>query len=89
MTVGELREQLKRYDENEELDIRCLVDNNFYRGYVTDVYKLQVLQMQKAQPVTIELKVDCRMSIRQRFDMLGKMVEEAIERNSYFNMIHD
>ena len=32
--------------------------------------------------MTIELKVDWNLSIRQRFDMLGKAVEDAIDRNS-------
>lgn len=82
MTVGELRQRLERFGDDEVLDMRCLVENNFYRGYIKDVYKLFTSQTQKNQPVTIELQVDCRMSIRQKFDMLGKVIEEAIERNS-------
>ena len=82
MTVGELRQRLERYDDCESIDMKCLVDNNYYRGYIKDVYKLFVPKAQKEQPVTIELEVDWNLSIRQRFDMLGKAVEDAIDRNS-------
>ena len=82
MTVGELKKQLERYNDDEIIDMKCLVDNNYYRGYIQDVYKLFVPKAQKEQPVTIELKVAWNLSIRQRFDMLGKAVEDAIDRNS-------
>ena len=82
MTVGELRQRLERYNDDEIIDMKCLVDNNYYKGYIQDVYKLFVPKVQKEQPVTIELKVDCNLSIRQRFDMLGKAVEDAIDRHS-------
>ena len=84
MTVGELRQRIERYNDNESIDMKCLVDNNYYRGYVQDVYKLFVSKAQKEQPVIIELKVDWNLSIRQRFDMLGKAVEDAIDRNSTY-----
>ena len=82
MTVGELKQRLERYNDDEVIDMKCLVDNNYYRGYIEDVYKLFVPKVKKEQPVTIELKVDWNSSIRQRFDMLGKAVEDAIDRNS-------
>ena len=82
MTVGELRQQLERYNDDEIIDIKCLVDNNYYRGYIKDIYKLFVPKAQKEQPVTIELTVNWNLSIRQRFDILGKAVEDAIDRNS-------
>ena len=58
MTVGELRQQLERYNDDEIIDMKCLVDNNYYRGYIEGVYKLFVLKAKKEPPVTIELKVD-------------------------------
>ena len=82
MTVGELRQRLERYNDEEIIDMKCLVDNNYYRGYIKDVYKLFMSKAQKEQPVTIELIVDWNLSIRQRFDILGKTVEDAIDRNS-------
>jgi len=82
MTVGELRQRLERYNEDEIIDMKFLVDNNYYRGYIKDVYKLFVSKSQQEQPVTIELQVDLNLSIRQRFDLLGKAVEDAIDRNS-------
>ena len=82
MTVGELKQRLEKYNDDNIIDMKCLVDNNYYRGYIKDVYKLFVPKAQKEQPVTIELKVDWNLSIRQRFDMLGKAVEDAIDRNS-------
>ena len=82
MTVGELRQRLKRYNDDEIIDVKCLVDNNYYRVNVKDVYRLFVPNSRKEQPVTIELKIDYNLSIRQRFDMLGKAVEDAIGRNS-------
>ena len=82
MTVGELRQRLERYNDNEIIDMKCLVDNNYYRGYIEDVYKLFAPKAKKEQPVTIELTVDYNLSIRQRFDMLGKAVEDAIDHNS-------
>lgn len=82
MTVGELKQRLERYNDDEIIGMKCLVDNNYYRGYIKDVYKLFVPTVQKEQPVTIELKIDWNLSIRQRFDMLGKAVEDAIDRNS-------
>jgi hypothetical protein len=82
MTVGELRQRLERYNEDEIIDMKFLVDNNYYRGYIKDVYKLFVSKSQQKQPVTIELQVDLNLSIRQRFDLLGKAVEDAIDRNS-------
>ena len=82
MTVGELKKRLERYNDDESIDMKCLVDNNYYRGYIEDVYKPFVSKAKKEQPVIIELEVDCNLSIRQRFDMLGKAVEDAIDRNS-------
>jgi len=82
MTVGELRQRLERYNEDEIIDMKFLVNNNYYRGYIKDVYKLFVSKSQQEQPVTIELQVDLNLSIRQRFDLLGKAVEDAIDRNS-------
>lgn len=82
MTVGELRQRLERYNENEIIDMKFLVDNNYYRGYIKDVYKLFVSKSQQEQPVTIELQVDLNLSIRQRFDLLGKAVEDTIDHNS-------
>lgn len=82
MTVGELKQRLERYNDDGIIGMKCLVDNNYYRGYIKDVYKLFVSKAQKEQPVTIELKIDWNLSIRQRFDMLGKAVEDAINRNS-------
>ena len=82
MTVGELRQRLKKYDDCESIDVKCLVDNNYYRVNVKDVYRLFEPNSRKEQPVTIELKIDYNLSIRQRFDMLGKAVEDAIVRNS-------
>ena len=82
MTVGELKKRLGRYNDDEIIDMKCLVDNNYYKGYIEDVYKLFVPKAQKEQQVTIELKVDWNLSIRQRFDMLGKAVEDAIDRHS-------
>ena len=82
MTIGELRQRLERYNDDEIIDMKCLVDNNYYRGYIEDVYKLFVPKAKKEQPVTIVLTVDYNLSIRQRFDMLGKAVEDAIDHNS-------
>ena len=82
MTVGELKQRLERYNDDEIIDMKCLVDNNYYRGYIKDVYTLFMSKSQKDQPVTIELKVDWNLSIKQRFDMLGKAVENSIDRNS-------
>lgn len=84
MTVGELRQMLEKYDDCKSIDVKCLVDNNYYRGHVKDVYKLFVPNSQKEQPVTIELKIDFNLSVRERFDMLGKAVEDAIDRNSTY-----
>lgn len=88
MTVGELRQRLIIFSDEEDIELKCLVDdnfhvdNNFYKGSIKDVYKLYQPQTKMTQPVTIELKVKQDLTIRQRFDMIGETIEEAINRNS-------
>ena len=47
MTVGELKKRLERYNDDESIDMKCLVDNNYYRGYIEDVYKPFVSKAKK------------------------------------------
>lgn len=88
MTVGELKQRLMMFSDEEDIELRCLVDenfhvdDNFYKGYIKDIYKLYQPQTKKIQPVTIELQVQQDLTISQRFDMIGKAIEKAIERNS-------
>lgn len=82
MTAGELKQRLMKFDDNEDVEMKCLIDDNFYKGYIRDVYKQCPTLNQKVTPVTIELQVQQDLTIRQRFDMIGTAIEKAIDRNS-------
>ena len=47
MTVGELRKRLERYNDDEIIDMKCLVENNYYKGYIKDVYSYLYQKLKK------------------------------------------
>lgn len=79
MTIGELKKKLEKYNDQDKVDIMCYVDDESYTGCITDVYKNVV---ETWRPVIIQTSVDYYPSIEHRFQMLGRIVEDAIDRNS-------
>lgn len=78
MTVGELKKKLGKYDDKDPISVRCYIDDEPWTGCVSDVYKNVV---EARMPVIVQIFADYYPSIEHRFQTLGRIVEDAIDRN--------
>lgn len=78
MTVGELKKKLGKYDDKDPISVRCYIDDEPWTGCVSDVYKNVV---GAGMPVIVQIFADYYPSIEHRFQTLGRIVEDAIDRN--------
>ena len=78
MTVGELKKKLEKYEDKDPISVRCYIDDEPWTGCVSDVYKNIV---EPWMPVIIQIFADYYPSIEHRFQTLGRIVEDAIDKN--------
>lgn len=81
MTVKEVKKLLDKYSDDDNVNVMCRVDDDWYNIRLLDVYK-EYNSLSSTRPIKVEFEAIRDLSIEEMFAKLGEMVQKAIDNNS-------
>ena len=81
MTVREVKKLLDKYSDDDNVNIMCRVDDDWYNMRLLDIHK-EYNSLSSTRPVKVEFEALNNLTIEEMFSKLGEMVQKAIDNNS-------